>query len=75
MSRSLSYLRRGFLGIAFAGAMGFGVTQAFASTDQARRLSCPALGYDYEYTECAYSCPNHIGYCSAGGLCRCGQIP
>lgn len=31
MSRSLSYLRRGLLGIAFVGSLGFGVTQALAS--------------------------------------------
>ena len=30
MSRSLSYLRRGLLGIAFVGSLGFGVTQALA---------------------------------------------
>lgn len=30
MSRSLSYLRRGLLGIALVGSLGFGATQAFA---------------------------------------------
>lgn len=30
MSRSLSYLRRGLLGIAFVGSLGFGATQALA---------------------------------------------
>lgn len=31
MSRSLSYLRRGLLGIACVASLGFGATQAFAS--------------------------------------------
>ena len=31
MSHSLSYLRRGFLGIAFVGTLGFGAAQAFAT--------------------------------------------
>jgi len=30
MSRSLSYLRRGLLGIFFVGSMGFGVKEVFA---------------------------------------------
>jgi hypothetical protein len=33
MSRSLSYLRRGFLGIAVAASLGFGASTALAASD------------------------------------------
>ncbi|MBV9772602.1 MAG: hypothetical protein JO040_01545, partial [Gemmatimonadetes bacterium] len=64
MSRSLSNLRRGLLGIAFAGAMGFGVTQAFAtSTRIASPAVCQATGYNYVPST---GCPG----CLFGGYCN-----
>lgn len=75
MSRSLSYLRGGFLGLAVVGALGFGASQAFGSPDQARVGTCPAMGYDYAYGPCGFGCPNGRGYCSESGICRCGDIP
>ena len=75
MSRSLTYLFRGVLGIAVAGSLGFGTTQAFGSTDGARVKYCPDRGADYAYPSCGYGCPNNRGYCGEGGICRCGLIP
>jgi hypothetical protein len=76
MSRSLNHLRRGVLAAAVLGALGFGTAQAFGTAAPAqRRLSCPALGYDYAYSPCAQNCATHQGYCSATGICHCGQIP
>lgn len=63
MIRSLCYLRRGLLGIAFAGSLGFGATQAFASPEQAERAgSCYRSGYAYLPFECP-ECPSGSGYC------------
>ena len=54
MRRSLSYLRRGLLGIALAGSLGFGVSHAFAEpATQARRLYCTTVA---EYQACRASC-------------------
>lgn len=78
MSRSLSLLRRGLLGVAFVGSLGLGATQAFGSPDQARISSCPATGDDYAYAYCNYSLkcgPTGGGYCSAQGQCKCGPLP
>ncbi len=82
MSRSLSYLRRGLLGIAFVGSMGFGVTQAWGSPNPLERgpitvATCEDLGYDYPDAFCnfGYCGSQGGGYCSAGGYCRCGIIP
>ena len=75
MSRALSYLRGGLLGIAVVGSLGFGATQMLASTEPpAQRLSCPATGDDYEYEPCQSYCGG-AGYCSAIGQCRCGPLP
>ncbi len=42
MSRSLSYLRRGLLGIAFVGSLGFGATVAVAKPETSDPFpSCP----------------------------------
>jgi hypothetical protein len=77
MNGSTTYLRRGLLGLAFAGSLGFGASQALASPAQATgtMAKCPIQGYDYYYAPCANACPGHQGYCSEAGLCRCGQIP
>jgi len=72
MSRSPSTLRRGLLGLAFLGTMGFGVTQALASprSTTAARLCSPeneAYCMDYCWKRGA-----DAGACSAGGGgCRC----
>lgn len=76
MGRSLTRLRAGLLGLAVAGSLGFGSTQALAGPQQQARVqTCPDSGYDYYYAPCAYGCPRQQGYCAAGGICRCGNIP
>ena len=75
MSRSLSYLRRGLLGITFVGSLGFGATQAFARSDDGPSVKfCPATGEDYPYSICSQGCDGR-GYCSADGYCVCGDLP
>jgi len=75
MHRS-TFLRRSLLGLAFAGSLGFGATQALATPAESTAMAaCPAMGYDYYYAPCANACPLRQGYCSEAGLCRCGQIP
>jgi hypothetical protein len=74
MSRSLSFPRRGLLGIAFVCSLGFGATQAFAGPEQSRQ-TCTATGYDYATPECGAGCYRNIGYCDYRGYCRCGQVP
>lgn len=76
MKSPMTYLRRGLLGLAFAGTMGFGATQALATPAQAAAMgNCPVEGYDYYYYPCAYSCPYQQGYCTTRGWCACGFIP
>jgi hypothetical protein len=77
MKGSMTSLRRGLLGLAFAGSLGFGATQALATPGQAAAAvrTCPDEGYDYYYYSCAYPCYNQQGYCATGGVCRCGHIP
>jgi hypothetical protein len=78
MKGSMTYLRRGLLGLAFAGSLGFGATQALATPALGAPAAagvCPDEGYDYYYYPCAYSCYRQQGYCAAGGVCRCGYIP
>ena len=72
MSRSLSYLRRGLLGIAFVGSLGFGATQALASPEQsARSGSCERTGFAYLPYGCP-ECPSGYGYCDGYGTdCVC----
>ena len=72
MSRSLLYLRRGLLGIAFVGSLGFGATQAFGSPNQTRTGYCPPKGYDYSTPICGSGCYRQIGYCDYSGVCHCG---
>jgi hypothetical protein len=76
MSRSLSRLRRGLLGIAFAGSMGLGVTQAFANSDKVNDAgTCPRTGEDYPSGLCGFRCANPYAYCSAEGYCICPPTP
>jgi hypothetical protein len=63
MSRSLSYLRRGLLGLASVGSLGFGATQALASPDIARSGSCQLTWYEYYSLECNAECWQYGGYC------------
>ncbi|HEV3049286.1 MAG TPA: hypothetical protein VGX50_03215 [Longimicrobium sp.] len=72
----MTNLRRGLLGLAFLGSMGFGVTQAFGSPEQAvRAQACPAKAYDYPYAACRTGCPAGGGYCATNGYCACGPLP
>jgi hypothetical protein len=76
MTRSLLHLRNALLGLAVAGALGFGTSQAVAAPEQAAAVRyCPDQGVDYYYAPCGYSCPGGRGYCAEGGICRCGYIP
>jgi hypothetical protein len=55
MSRSLSYLRRGLLGIAFVGSLGFGATTALAETGTTKRMPTicmPETGYCWCMGDC-----------------------
>lgn len=65
MSRSLSHLRRGFLGIAFAGSLGFGATQVFAGPLPEARRACSS------YAEVQW-CRNHCA--SMGMLSSCDAV-
>lgn len=73
MSRSLSNLRRGLLGIAVVGSLGFGVTQAFAAPAQASKRNMCSREMD---AYCDYSCglDGLRGYCNGSGpymWCEC----
>jgi hypothetical protein len=63
MSRSLSYLSRGILGLAFVGSLGFGATSAFAKPEPAQRIICP-----FGYQPC--QCPGYE-YCTFTDPCNC----
>jgi hypothetical protein len=71
MSRSLSYLRRGLFGIAVVGSLGFGVTQALAST----RSEWAPAGQDCgEYCTARYgegTQPVYHYYNGSRWLCSC----
>jgi len=73
MSRSLSFLRRGFLGIVFVGSLGFGASQAYGSTEWSQTLpgTCPDMEVAYRYPPCAEFCGGYAGYCAEGGYCYC----
>jgi hypothetical protein len=85
MSRSLSHLRRGLLGVAVAGSLGFGATQAFAGPSaQAQRLPwCdPSDTSGYYDGVCTRACQRHgyaYGYCQQegpspdNGICACAN--
>lgn len=68
MGRSLSYLCRGFLGIAFVGSLGFGASQAFAAPSQApqERAWC-----DEAYCDDYCGRMGWDGQCTRGGACQC----
>jgi hypothetical protein len=71
MSRSVSYLCRGLLGIACAGALGFGTTQAFATpAETSISNACKPDMVAY----CEWFCPPPGGYCTTGPggpMCAC----
>jgi hypothetical protein len=76
MRRSLSYMHHVVLAAAVVAALGYGTVQAFGTTEQPQSVrTCPAKGFDYPYAACAIGCPTGHGYCSASGICRCGEIP
>jgi hypothetical protein len=68
MSRSLSYLRRGLLGIAFVGSMAFGASQALAAPQRAPQ----AAAYCDEW-QCFMACYEifRYGRCGWDGYCEC----
>ncbi len=68
MSRSLLYLRRGLLGIAVLGSLGFGATQAFANA-----IWVPIGGYCERFDPrataiCSDLCDSRGYY--LGGVCN-----
>lgn len=76
MKLRLTFLAQAVFAILVAVGLSFGATRAFASAQPAAAAGvCEDLGYDYYASECAYSCPRRQGYCAAGGICRCGNIP
>lgn len=76
MSRIQMNLRRVLLGLAVTGSLGFGATQAIATTpSQAAPVACPDLGTDYYYSPCVIACGGRQAYCADGGICRCGLMP
>ena len=73
MRLSLFHLRRGLLGLAFVGSLGFGVTQAFATPDLARSGSCEPTGYKYIPDDCP-ECGGEFGYCDGiNEYCVCSS--
>ena len=72
MSRSFIYLRRALFGIAFAGSLGFGATQAFASPGLARYSSCELSLSPYLPRGGCPECGINGGYCSGTSYdCTC----
>lgn len=71
MGRSFSYLRRGLLGAALAGSLGFGVSQALAVPAEASvRDACKPELIEY----CNQLCPPPGGECwltPTGPVCAC----
>ncbi|HEX8673728.1 MAG TPA: hypothetical protein VF710_17665 [Longimicrobium sp.] len=74
MRLRLAYLIQAVFAVLVAGALSFGASRAMASSEVALK-TCPAKGYDYPYSPCATGCPTGRGYCSAGGICQCGDLP
>lgn len=78
MRSPLTSFRHAVLGLAVAGALGFGATQVLASPRVAPTQTCPvpADGSDTYWYQCGWNCYNGIGYCSGSqGICKCGYIP
>lgn len=78
MSRSLSYLRRGLLGTAFVGSLGFGITQAVAAPRAAPPIPVACNPYDpFAFEYCSEKCYEYgygPGTCSrVTGHCECGR--
>ncbi|MEW5930420.1 MAG: hypothetical protein AB1941_23415 [Gemmatimonadota bacterium] len=78
MGRSLFYLRRGLLGFAFVGCMGFGVTQAFAAgnpmlINQTCNFNDPEGSLQVCGAAC-YEAGYSYGFCSQYGYCECRKV-
>jgi hypothetical protein len=73
--RSLSYLRRGLLGVFFVGSLGFGATQALAGPGgPSSNGGWCVLGDPGADAYCNYWCQETLdadGYCLSGGRCSC----
>ncbi len=67
MSRSLSYLRRGLLGAAFVGSLGFGFTQAIAAPASSKANWCTQS----ERAACQFTCESTYG---PGIVSRCYKL-
>ena len=71
MDRSITYLRRGLLGIACVGSLGFGVSQALAAPVEASAgNACKPEMVEY----CNQWCPPPGGECWStpnGPMCAC----
>lgn len=69
-----THLRRGLLALAFAGAMGFGATQALAAPERGAVVGCKLDGvYVSDCTAACRAKGYDVGYCTAGYcLCRSG---
>ncbi len=75
MRLSFSHLRRGILGLAFAGSLGFGAAQAVASEGSwPLPRTCPPRSYEYVTPDCNAYC-NGPGFCATNGYCHCGPLP
>jgi len=71
MSRSLSRLRRGLLGIAFVGSLGFGASQALAaSTPTTHPYACDASWQQW----CRDQCGSEYAQCHWYGAYYCECI-
>ncbi len=66
MSLSLSYLRRGLLGIALTGSLGFGTTQALAAPQETVYPSCNPFDWN-EHIACDWWCMQEFN--GIGGEC------
>lgn len=67
MSRSLSYLYRGLLGIVFVGSLGFGASQALAAPSQVSQQRWCSEAYCDDY--CGRM--GWDGQCTREGACEC----
>lgn len=72
MNRSWKNLRRAVLALSFAGAMGFGATQALASPEAAAVTGCSLDGV--QVSDCTAACRAKgydVGTCALGRcICR-----
>ena len=66
MSDTLRQVKRGLLGMAVVGALGYGAVEAFANpvdSPRARSGSCAVTGYRYIPSDCP-ECMGAGGYCN-----------